>query len=78
MPKISMKFKGSGEGVFFSTVNLWSLGEHRELALLGPAEPQPKLNLVKSECQRSHLVARISLNFLIISEKSQTGMCGKA
>jgi len=24
----------------------------------------PKLNLVKSECQRSHLVARISLNYL--------------
>ena len=34
-------------------------------------KPRPKLNLVKYECQRSHLVACISLNFMLVVKEDK-------
>ena len=55
-----------GEGIFPSPANYKDLGERRKLPQRhgdrggAPAE----IELEKSECQKSHLVAHISLNFL--------------
>jgi len=55
---------GNGEGVSPSQPTRGS-GECRKLLSGVRAEPWPKWDFVKSECQRIHLVApRISLNFL--------------
>jgi len=42
------------------------LGDSRKLPPAGSGtDPRPKLNFVKSECQRNHLVARILLNYFL-------------
>jgi len=47
------------------TISIVALAYYYSYTSVGPLlEPQPKLNFVRSEYERSHLVAHISLNFL--------------
>jgi len=58
-PKSSSGVENGGE---LSLSQLTSgRGEHRKIPVGSRVEPRLKLNFVKSECQRSHLVAHISM-----------------
>ena len=60
MPKASTGWKmGRGE-VFPTYSRLEGLGASEALPAGYRTEPRPKLNFVKSECQRSHLMVCIS------------------
>ena len=50
---------GNGEGVYPPKPTRVSGGASLVPPVASGSEPRPKLNLVKSECSRSHLVAHI-------------------